>query len=1065
MDSSLNNSSMILSNNINTGNVSPAIKINRGDFNDPFCAASPNSQQVKSLADGGAKKTLLRKYQQIAEEDMENSPVVMRKKTFSPQIKRTQSESRKDMIVAEPQIVPENFGVSFSSSQECTVQTDTAEMELLSIVEPFSMLNLTGISNQSKPENCEGQVTQVQEQSAETSNASLELQNLSQKESIEQAQLQLEKSQTENFHSSTIFEEGSFESISLNHQQMLKDLKDTLNKQNGKWLSSHVLAVIASDLRFSEAEITASAKQLNEPSPESSVRIGLNEALGDGLDIDIIVTGMKGTRSITNRACLALIQEEDKASRVLSNAQQIISSFASSSLDDNDTLQSSGVVEFYFEPLTGKLNNIKLIPAKVNLHQDNSERLPNIFHQLLASIQQDEELLLWSNEDDVKIGLQFTMIKDLGEESLARVLKQKKADQFGFSNIVSALSVCGFSASDMKMIWRVCAAVLHLGGYANGPQNSFDVSSRLLGLPLQEVGKISNTKELVSRLYDTLYHWIIRKINRKLNQVLSQNFPNNEDNIRLVRLRVIESTATTFIQPSIVEIGDSFSAISVLQSFSSEVSPSASADTIHEMLREGNERFFITSVGDKKSLSLESLGQSGILLFLSRPWGYNKRVLETKFSWGIERDALFQKQLNDCSFGVDKYMIDETQWEKFQIAELKQVLAINERKVNQASHSDGIDLDQSLVEGNERFEALRRQREEQSFDTDTILHLLKRSRGLYARIRSPLLEEIVATLERLQAEDSVEKTAAVLLEGNHTRFPLREALTTLKQASTMQYRSAMVTTLESEAVKHVRLGRLNVDKDAFRAVQEAFQEPGFNIFDNQEVRADIAYMLQFSNKNEDAFDKLKQNTDVRKNIKTKGISMWKAFEPITAQAVALCPSMYSVEAFKSFYLGLTDELQSNLSKRTRFRQNQPRTLPASTSTILQTQQRPKMLFFSKLTPQKRSQPSKENDKFQTEFSKILGNLKGSLDEYGLIFEKKRLCSVFNDLKGQYGSDEPQQQDFLFTVVLDIIEQYDRLQWSDPEGLHLSCSANRLALLAFVLFALADIKIKDRYEMR
>ena len=284
----------------------------------------------------------------------------------------------------------------------------------------------------------------------------------------------------------------------------------------------------------------------------------------DRNDIEISVFGHpgSGTREMANRAILGVVANQPDLARKLAASQTILHTFSSNTLDEYDSLQSIGKMNFKINPYTAIVEEVELVPSYLDTQlfkEGSTSRLFNIFRQLLAhdfqatkiSKQEDKfklNLCANSSQDGDFIGSAFLMY--LGRVALVQGGKSVafKMDLLSFNSTIDSMKILGISETNIIQILRICVAILYLGGLAKETKfdeesESLQKVSEILSIPLDtlasslvydlkkinlEPTRVKYTQEEIlsyrlrfaQRLYENIYAFICHEINRLLRCVV-----------------------------------------------------------------------------------------------------------------------------------------------------------------------------------------------------------------------------------------------------------------------------------------------------------------------------------------------------------------------------------------------------------------------------------------------------------------------------------------------------------------------------------------------------------------
>uniref|UniRef100_A0A1B6DEF2 Myosin motor domain-containing protein n=1 Tax=Clastoptera arizonana TaxID=38151 RepID=A0A1B6DEF2_9HEMI len=249
---------------------------------------------------------------------------------------------------------------------------------------------------------------------------------------------------------------------------------------------------------------------------------------------------MKYIAAVTN---LGQRQEIERVKNVLIQSNAILESFGNAKTNRNDNSSRFGKYmdinfDFKGDPIGGHINNYLLEKSRVILQQ-HGERNFHSFYQVLGSVKTQEMkgLELSGNPNDYHYTRQ-------GATS-----EPTESDKSNHRLTVAACKTLGFNATEVDTLWRVVAAVLHLGNitFSNADEqikitsaDSLRRVSRLLHVAEGELTKALSERVIAARgevmqkthtlseaeygrdalakaIYDRLFTWIVNKINSAID--------------------------------------------------------------------------------------------------------------------------------------------------------------------------------------------------------------------------------------------------------------------------------------------------------------------------------------------------------------------------------------------------------------------------------------------------------------------------------------------------------------------------------------------------------------------
>ncbi|KAI8084779.1 chitin synthase [Halteromyces radiatus] len=211
-----------------------------------------------------------------------------------------------------------------------------------------------------------------------------------------------------------------------------------------------------------------------------------------GEDQTIILSGITGSGKSTTKTHLlnqllflsTHSKKESKLQHQIKNALVILESFGHAKTCQNNSASKFGMFQELQFSERGRIQGAKTLTYYFDKSRVTSvpkdERSFNVFYQLLAGTSTDEQAALHINFDPDHFHY-------LGHSKCIQV--QGINDSIGFSDLKSALKVCGFKAKTVTQIFQLLAAIMHLGNLQFG-------ENRDGGMATQEACNVRNTDEL-----------------------------------------------------------------------------------------------------------------------------------------------------------------------------------------------------------------------------------------------------------------------------------------------------------------------------------------------------------------------------------------------------------------------------------------------------------------------------------------------------------------------------------------------------------------------------------------
>ncbi|XP_027837716.2 unconventional myosin ID isoform X1 [Aphis gossypii] len=250
---------------------------------------------------------------------------------------------------------------------------------------------------------------------------------------------------------------------------------------------------------------------------------------------------MKYIAAVTN---LTGQQEVERVKNILIQSNIILETFGNAKTNRNDNSSRFGKYmdinfDFKGDPIGGRVINYLLEKSRV-IQQQLGERNFHSFYQALGNTTHKEASNLGLNPDP-----QHYFYTRQGKSTIT------PADKSDFQATLSACKTLGFSATDIKTIWKIVAAILQLGNvtFSTNDDDSITVTN-FHNNPVEQVSKLLevDTKDLLTALskriiaangellqkahtlsqaevgrdalakaiYDRLFTWIVSKVNEAL---------------------------------------------------------------------------------------------------------------------------------------------------------------------------------------------------------------------------------------------------------------------------------------------------------------------------------------------------------------------------------------------------------------------------------------------------------------------------------------------------------------------------------------------------------------------
>ncbi|UJR31157.1 hypothetical protein I4U23_018664 [Adineta vaga] len=220
--------------------------------------------------------------------------------------------------------------------------------------------------------------------------------------------------------------------------------------------------------------------------------------------------------------------EIQRISNILIQTNVILEAFGNSRTNRNDNSSRFGKYmdlhfDYKFDPIGGKIQHYLLEKSRVVKQQLGERNFHSFYHLLFGE----------SNLQEYGLNIRAEDYHYINQGNCCRVAKID--DKRDYQQLKQAFKVVGFTPDEISTVWKIVAAILHLGNLkftdvdgehcsitrSNDNNDQLTWISKLLSCEEEKISSALTSRVVAARneaLYERLFEWLIKYINKTLSK-------------------------------------------------------------------------------------------------------------------------------------------------------------------------------------------------------------------------------------------------------------------------------------------------------------------------------------------------------------------------------------------------------------------------------------------------------------------------------------------------------------------------------------------------------------------